>query len=96
MKWASAISEQNTLKAAVREAAERVKADLGSETPDLLMVFVSNTHRAEYDQVPDIIADISPVENLIGCSGEVSSVRVRRSRTGRRFPSPALSSRTFT
>ena len=33
------------------------------------MVFVSNTHRAEYDQVPDIIADISPVENLIGCSG---------------------------
>ena len=69
MKWASAISEQHTLKAAVQEAAERVKADLGGGTPDLLMVFVSNTHRAEYDQVPDIIAEISPVENLIGCSG---------------------------
>ena len=69
MKWASAISEQHTLKAAVQEAAERVKADLGGGTPDLLMVFVSNTYRAEYDQVPDIIADISPVENLIGCSG---------------------------
>ena len=31
MKWASAISEQHTLKAAVQEAAERVKSDLGGE-----------------------------------------------------------------
>ena len=70
MKWASAISEQHTLKAAVREAAERVKADLGGDTPDLIMVFVSNAHRAEYDQVPDIIADICPAETSSAARAE--------------------------
>ena len=69
MKWASAISEQESLKAAVRETTERVKADLGGERPDLLFAFVSNAHRDEYDRVPEIISNICPVDNLIGCSG---------------------------
>ena len=69
MKWASAISELPDLRDAVQHAARRVKANLDGQRPDLVLAFVSSAHRADYDRVPDLIGEILPVENLLGCSG---------------------------
>ena len=69
MKWASAISENESLKNAIREATQKVKEDLGDQAPDLLLAFVSNVHQGQYGRVPSYIADTLPIDNLLGCSG---------------------------
>ena len=69
MKWSSAISENESLKNAIREATQKVKDDLGSQAPDLLLAFVSNSHQGQYGRVPSYIAETLPIDNLIGCSG---------------------------
>ena len=69
MQWTSAISEQESLKNAIRETTRKVKDGLGGQTPDLLLAFVSNAHQAQYGRVPSYISDTLPVDNLIGCSG---------------------------
>ena len=69
MKWASAISENESLKNAIREATRKVKEDLDGQDPDLLLAFVSNAHQGQYGRVPSYISDTLPIDNLIGCSG---------------------------
>ncbi len=69
MKWASAISEEPSLRNAVEQCAQQVVAQLGEEAPDLLLAFVSSSHRDEYDDVPGLISDAVKVGHLIGCSG---------------------------
>ena len=69
MKWASAISEHESMKNAIREATQKVKEDLDDQAPDLLLAFVSNAHQGQYGRVPSYIAETLPIDNLIGCSG---------------------------
>ena len=49
MKWASAISKEPSLRNAVEHCARQVASQLGEEAPDILLAFVSSSHRDEYD-----------------------------------------------
>ncbi|MFQ5934022.1 MAG: FIST N-terminal domain-containing protein [Dehalococcoidia bacterium] len=69
MKWTSAISESLSLDKAVKECAAGVISELGSDTPDLVMAFVSSSHYDNYDKVPKLLTDNVKVKHLIGCSG---------------------------
>jgi small ligand-binding sensory domain FIST len=68
MKWASAISEAPSLAAAVDEAAERVRAELGGARADLVVAFVAREYEAGYPDVPRQIAAHFPGALLVGCS----------------------------
>ena len=88
MKWASAISEEPSLRNAVEQCAQQVASQLGEKAPDILLAFVSSSHRDEYDEVPGLISDAVKAGHLIGCSGggvigdgvEASSNPLRRTR----------------
>ncbi len=68
MRWASAVSEQFSIKAAVAEAAAKVKGELGGP-PDLAICFVSPHHSPDYDEIPALIQHALGPKVLIGCSG---------------------------
>ena len=68
MKWASTVSVEPQLEAAVREAGAAIRAQLGNATPDLVVTFVSEQHRAHFERVPQLIATELRGGLLIGCS----------------------------
>lgn len=69
MKWTSAVSEHRFLKYAVAECAVEIKAALGEQSADLIVVFVSAHHAARYDQLPELVRELVGDGVLIGCSG---------------------------
>jgi small ligand-binding sensory domain FIST len=69
MQWSSTVSEQFSLGEAVREAAAAIKAALGSEPPDLAIVFPSAHHSPDYEEVPRLVRDALRPRVLVGCSG---------------------------
>ena len=68
MKWASAVSEQQGLEAALQECIAGVRDGLGAGPPDLAVVFVSGHYAGQYDSVPTIIGDQLGSTLLFGCS----------------------------
>ena len=68
MKWSSFASEKPSLEEALGECAAKVKGELGSDTVDLAVVFVSPHYRDGYDQIPQLIAEGLAPKRLIGCS----------------------------
>jgi small ligand-binding sensory domain FIST len=68
MHWASAVSVEPFLDAAVEDAAAAVRAQLGSARADLAVVFVSAHHGAQMERVPDLVARAVAADVLIGCS----------------------------
>jgi small ligand-binding sensory domain FIST len=68
MKWCSAISEETDLVAAVRAASAELKAALRPEDPSLILVFVSEHHRAGYRDVPSLVGCEFGTSLVIGCS----------------------------
>ena len=70
MKWASAISEENNLAAALEECADKVTAVLGPDSPaNLVVVFASATYNAASEDVPRILGERFPDAFFFGCSG---------------------------
>ena len=69
MKWASAISEQASLRDAVEECVAEVRSQLGDETPNLAIAFVSPHHQADYEIVVPHIREGFPTARVFGCSG---------------------------
>ena len=71
MQWASAISQQNTLPAALTECANSVRASLGDTAPaDLAVVFASSEYAADYPELPRLTAELLGAPALLlGCSG---------------------------
>ena len=83
MQWASAISQQNTLRAALAECAHSVRATLASNAnagagsdaganaaPDLAVVFAASEYADDYADLPDIVGELlGPQALLVGCSG---------------------------
>ena len=79
MQWASAISQQNTLRAALSECAATVRSALSAAAgaaadatahPDLAIVFASSEYAADYPNLPNLVADLlGPQAILVGCSG---------------------------
>ena len=57
MRWASAVSQQDTLPAALDEVNAAVREALRGESIDFAIVFVSHHFVAEYDDVPARIRD---------------------------------------
>ncbi|WP_322743617.1 FIST N-terminal domain-containing protein, partial [Vasconcelosia minhoensis] len=68
MKWASAISTQPSLEAAVQEVASQAISQLGEE-PDLAMVFVSTAFASEYARLLPLLRQQIQTSPIVGCSG---------------------------
>ena len=70
MKWASAISEENDLSAALEECAAKVTKELGPDSPaSLVVVFASATYNEASADVPRILGERFPDAMILGCSG---------------------------
>ncbi|MGH2543470.1 MAG: FIST N-terminal domain-containing protein, partial [Ardenticatenaceae bacterium] len=69
MKWSSAVSDNITLSKAVAECAARIRQELGDQTPDLVVTFVSAHHVQGYGTVPQLVRDHLGECVILGCSG---------------------------
>ena len=70
MLWASALSQQTTLRAALSECAASVRATMGDVAPDLAVVFASSEYASDYADLPAMVADLLGEQALtLGCSG---------------------------
>jgi small ligand-binding sensory domain FIST len=69
MNWASAISEQPDLGFAIGECIGSLESQLGGQSADLAVVFVSPHHRAEYVKVVPLVRQYLPAARVFGCSG---------------------------
>lgn len=67
MRWSSAVDIDNSLDAAVEQAAENVLLGLGRQEPDLLIVFVSAHHSARFDAVADLLRREFENAFIFGC-----------------------------
>lgn len=68
MRWSSTVSVRDDLRAAVREAAAAVRDGLGGAVPDLVIVFVSEHHRARYDDIAPALRTALGGGLLLGCT----------------------------
>ncbi len=69
MKWASAISTQSSLEAAIKEVTEKATEQLGASKPDLALVFVSVAFASEYARLLPLLRVQLNVDHIVGCSG---------------------------
>ncbi|MCP4896976.1 MAG: hypothetical protein GY906_08365 [bacterium] len=69
MKWVSAISEADDLRCAVEEVREATHVALDSYPADLVLAFVSATHRQTWDVLPKLLHEAFPAAEIVGCSG---------------------------
>lgn len=68
MKWASAVSRQASLEAAVKEVTQQATTQLGTR-PDLALVFVSVAFSSEYSRLLPLLREQLNVAHILGCSG---------------------------
>ena len=68
MKWASAVSDLDSLEAALDQCVGVVQEGLGSEAPDLAVVFASPHHAQDYERLPQLIRERVGAKHVIGCS----------------------------
>ncbi len=69
-RFASAFSLRHDCTLALREACETLKEGLGGRSPDLLVLFVSPHHAAEYDELASRVGSMTGARVLVGCAGE--------------------------
>jgi small ligand-binding sensory domain FIST len=69
MKWASAISTQASLEAAVSEVTQKAMEQLGDDQPDLALVFVSVAFTSEYARLLPLLQAKLGDAQIVGCSG---------------------------
>ena len=70
MQWASAISQQTTLRAALSECVASVRASLGDNAADLAVVFASSEYSSDYAGLPELaLAMLGEQVMVLGCSG---------------------------
>jgi small ligand-binding sensory domain FIST len=67
MRWASAVEIDKSLEVAVAQAAEKVFLGLGRQDPDLLLVFVSQAHAAQFDVLAELLRKEFEGAFLFGC-----------------------------
>ena len=68
MKWASAISEESSLEAALAGCAVSIREQLG-EAPHLAVAFVSPHYQPDYGRVAPLLNELLGSEHTFGCSG---------------------------
>jgi small ligand-binding sensory domain FIST len=98
MKWASAASEDANLERALQRTAGVVRAGLEGARPDLLLVFVSAQHAAQFERVPRLIAAALPGALVLGCSagGVIGGGREIEQRPGLSLSAAQLPGVTIT
>ena len=70
MQWASAISQQSTLRSALSECVSSVRTTLADNAADLAVVFASSEYGADYAQLPELMGEmLGPQVMVLGCSG---------------------------
>lgn len=69
MKWASAISTQASLEAAVTEVTQKATEQMGEKKPDLALVFVSIAFASEYARLLPLLRARLNIDHIVGCSG---------------------------
>ena len=69
MKWSSALSEKFSLTEAVAECAFKVHQEIGEDSPDLIVAFVSAHHSPEYETLPQLVQDHFGETVLVGFFG---------------------------
>lgn len=70
MKWASALSTQPSLEAALDEVIATAMQSLDAPA-DLAILFISTTFASEFPRLQPLLADKLPVQHFIGCGGMV-------------------------
>lgn len=68
MRWASAVDTDTSLQPAVERAAAKIFSELGKQEPDLLTVFVSSHHAAQFEQLAAMLQREFENTFLFGCS----------------------------
>ena len=68
MRWASTVSDQETLDGAVEECVSFIRQELGENTPDLAVAFVSGHFSGQYEYVPRVLQDKLGPKVVLGCS----------------------------
>ena len=70
MQWASALSQQNTLRQALEECAASIRATMGDTAADLAVVFASSEYASDYVDLPSMVRELLGSQVLVlGCSG---------------------------
>ena len=84
MKWASVVSDQQSLERAMEECVSSIRQDMGEATPDLAVVFISGHFAAQYESVPEMIQEKVGAKLLFGCSagGVIGGGREIENRPG--------------
>lgn len=68
MRWASTVSVESSLTAAVEECCAAVRAQLEAQAADLVVVFPTTHHRAKLERVVDLVGAQLPARVTIGCA----------------------------
>ncbi len=92
MRWASALSCDPSLPAALAEAAALLRDQLAGAMPDLVVAFVSAHHAADFERVPELLATRWPSALQLGCSagGVIGGGREAEQRPGISITAAAL------
>lgn len=69
MRWVSAISDLDDTADALDAVSTQVSEQLAGARPDLLLVFSSPDHAAEWDDLPSALLERLGGRALVGCSG---------------------------
>ncbi len=69
MKWASALSDDESLLKAFKSASREIRAQLGGRRADLVFAFVSPHHRSVWDALPRLLERDFPKAVRLGASG---------------------------
>jgi small ligand-binding sensory domain FIST len=69
MKWASAISTQDTIEACIEEATQSIKTQLSGKPADLTVIFVSPHFADQYHKILPMIKKRMNPGLFFGCSG---------------------------
>jgi len=68
MRWASAVSQGETLSEALDEVRPEIEAALGGEAVDLVVAFASPHYQAELEALPTLVAERFGPRVLLGCT----------------------------
>ncbi|MBF0135636.1 MAG: FIST C-terminal domain-containing protein [Magnetococcales bacterium] len=68
MKWGSSVREGSSLTEAFRLATLDIQEQLGQETPDLALVFVSSLYQSAARSVPELLQSGLNPRHWLGCS----------------------------
>ena len=68
MQWASAVSTEREITAAVAELKRELARKTGNATADLVTAFVTPHYEDDLDRLPRLIADSFAPKTFIGCT----------------------------